>query len=140
MIAAAGRRGRRAARLRPARRPATTRSRRRPADDERGYYLDDARRCTEIGPDGAPRIVLRADSIEQRLADQSVLLYDLTLDYNDRATAGALDASPPTRGRMPPDRDVAAAVGRRAGHRGSEARGTAVIRTDQLDLRHDDAA
>jgi LPS export ABC transporter protein LptC len=49
-------------------------------DDERGYYLT-AASLTEYGPDGAPRIVLHADSIEQQLADQSVRLTDIRLDY-----------------------------------------------------------
>jgi LPS export ABC transporter protein LptC len=50
------------------------------ADEQRGYYLTSAT-LTEFGPDGAPRIVLHADSIEQQLADQSVRLTDITLDY-----------------------------------------------------------
>jgi len=48
-------------------------------DEERGYYLT-AAALTEYGPDGAPRIVLHADSIEQQLADQSVRLTDIVLD------------------------------------------------------------
>ena len=43
------------------------------AADERGYYLNDAR-LTELGADGRPRVVVRARSIEQQLADQSVHL------------------------------------------------------------------
>lgn len=50
------------------------------ADEQRGYYLTSAT-LTEFGPDGAPRIVLNADSIEQQLSDQSVRLTDITLDY-----------------------------------------------------------
>jgi LPS export ABC transporter protein LptC len=49
-------------------------------DEARGYYLT-AASLTEYGPDGAPRIVLHADSIEQQLADQSVRLTDIVLDY-----------------------------------------------------------
>jgi LPS export ABC transporter protein LptC len=55
------------------------------ADEQRGYYLTSAT-LTEFGPDGAPRIVLHADEIEQQLSDQSVRLTDITLDY---ATAKA---------------------------------------------------
>ena len=58
----------------------------RAADDERGYYLTEAT-LTEMGADGAPRIVLRSELIEQRLADQNVLLSDLTLDYNTADSA-----------------------------------------------------
>jgi hypothetical protein len=46
------------------------------ADEQRGYYVLDAT-LTEMGADGTPRIVVRAKSIEQQLADQSVLLSDL---------------------------------------------------------------
>lgn len=52
-------------------------------DEARGYYLT-AASLTEYGPDGAPRIVLHADSIEQQLADQSVDLSDLDLDYRTK--------------------------------------------------------
>lgn len=97
-------------------------------DDERGYYLN-AATLTEFGPDGAPRIVLRADTIEQRLADQSVLLANLAIDYQT-AEAGAWTVTA-ARGRMP----VSATALLLSGDvqvTGSEARGTAVIRTDQL--------
>jgi lipopolysaccharide export system protein LptC len=47
---------------------------------ERGYYLNDAK-LTELGPDGRPRVVVRARSIEQQLADQSVNLAQIELDY-----------------------------------------------------------
>ena len=70
------------------------------ADEERGYYLTTAT-LTEMGPDGSPRIVLRADSIEQRLPDGSVLLYNLDVDYKT-AEAGAWTVTS-QRGRMPPD-------------------------------------
>ena len=98
------------------------------ADDERGYYVN-AATLTEFGPDGAPRIVLRADSIEQRLADQSVLLSNLALDYQT-AEAGAWTVTA-AQGRMP----AAATALLLSGDvlvTGHEARGTAVIRTDQL--------
>ena len=98
------------------------------ADDERGYYVN-AATLTEFGPDGAPRIVLRADSIEQRLADQSVLLSNLALDYQT-PEAGAWTVTA-ARGRMP----AAATALLLSGDvlvTGHEARGAAVIRTDQL--------
>ena len=98
------------------------------ADDERGYYVN-AATLTEFGPDGAPRIVLRADSIEQRLADQSVLLSNLALDYQT-AEAGAWTVTA-AQGRMP----AAATALLLSGDvlvTGHEARGAAVIRTDQL--------
>jgi LPS export ABC transporter protein LptC len=98
------------------------------ADEERGYYVN-AATLTEYGPDGTPRIVLRADTIEQRLAEQSVLLENLELDYQT-AEAGAWTVTA-AHGRMP----VAATALLLSGDvlvTGSEARGTAVIRTDQL--------
>jgi LPS export ABC transporter protein LptC len=97
-------------------------------DDERGYYVNTAT-LTEHGPDGAPRIVLRADTIEQRLADQSVLLTNLEVDYQT-AEAGAWTVKS-AQGRMP----VAATSLLLSGDvlvTGGEARGGAVIRTDQL--------
>ena len=100
----------------------------RAADDERGYYLTKAT-LTEMGVDGAPRIVLRAELIEQRLADQNVLLSDLSLDYNT-ADSGNWTVTA-DRGRLLPD----ATSLRLSGDvviRGTEARGTAVIRTDGL--------
>lgn len=69
--------------------------------DERGYYLTRAT-LTELGPDGTPRIVVRADSIEQRIADESVLLAQLELDYaTDRQGLWHVTAD---RGRMTGDR------------------------------------
>ena len=98
------------------------------AEDQRGYYLTDAT-LTEMGADGAPRIVLRAAHIEQQLADQSVLLTDLSVDYN------ALDAGnwklTADRGRLLAD----ATSLRLSGNvivKGAEARGEAVILTDEL--------
>ena len=71
------------------------------AEEARGYYLSGAR-LIELGPDGQPRVVVRARSIEQQLADQSVLLEDLELDYTT-ARAGAWRVTA-ARGRMPSDR------------------------------------
>jgi LPS export ABC transporter protein LptC len=98
------------------------------ADDERGYYLTRAT-LTEMGVDGTPRIVLRAEVIEQRLADQNVLLSDLSVDYNT-ADSGNWTVTA-DRGRLLPD----ASSLRLSGDviiRGTEARGSAVIRTDEL--------
>ena len=98
------------------------------ADEERGYYLN-AATLTEFGPDGTPRIVLRADSIEQQLADQSVLLSNLAIDY--RTTEAGEWTVTAQQGRMP----AAATSLLLSGDvlvTGSEAQGAAVIRTDQL--------
>jgi LPS export ABC transporter protein LptC len=98
------------------------------ADEERGYYLTRAT-LTEMGVDGAPRIVLRAQLIEQRLADQNVLLSDLSVDYNT-ADSGNWTVTA-DRGRLLPD----ASSLRLSGDvviRGTETRGSAVIRTDEL--------
>jgi LPS export ABC transporter protein LptC len=98
------------------------------ADEGRGYFVNSAQ-LTEFGPDGAPRIVLRADTIEQQLADQTVLLEKLAIDYQT-AEAGAWTVTA-AQGLMP----VAATALLLSGDvtvTGSEARGTAVIRTDQL--------
>jgi LPS export ABC transporter protein LptC len=97
-------------------------------DDGRGYYLVDTR-LTELGPDGAPRVVLRADSIEQRLSDDSVLLSNLSLDYSTpEAGLWTLTAA---SGRMPVTRGTLLLSGgvRVEGEQSSES---AVILTDQL--------
>jgi len=97
-------------------------------DEGRGYYVNSAQ-LTEYGPDGTPRIVLHADAIEQRLADQNVLLQKLAIDYQT-AEAGAWTVTA-AQGLMP----VAATALLLSGDvvvTGSEARGAAVIRTDQL--------
>lgn len=99
------------------------------ADDERGYYLHTAT-LTEYGPDGLPRMVLRADSIEQRLPDRSVQLADLVIDYQT-PEAGAWTVTA-AQGRMPPDATSLLLSGD-VRVTGREARGgPAVIRTDQL--------
>ena len=97
-------------------------------DEDRGYYVTQAT-LTEFGPDGAPRVVLQAESIEQRLSDQSVLLSDLKLDYTT-AKAGQWQVTA-DRGRMP----AAATSLLLSGDvqlTGDQAHGGAVIRTDQL--------
>lgn len=99
------------------------------ADDDRGYYLNTAT-LTEFGPDGAPRMVLRADSIEQRLSDRSVRLADLVIDYQT-PEAGAWTVTA-AEGRMPPDATALLLSGD-VQVTSREARGgPAVIHTDQL--------
>jgi LPS export ABC transporter protein LptC len=99
-----------------------------PVEDERGYYLK-AATLTEMGVDGAPRIVLRAETIEQRLADGSVLLYDLDVDY--RTPEAGLWTVTSERGRMPADHNSLLLSGD-VTVTGEQARGAAVIRTDNL--------
>lgn len=97
-------------------------------EDERGYYVVDAT-LTEMGADGRPRTVLRAARAEQQISDQSVLMTDLAADYNT-ADAGSWTLTA-QRGRLLAD----ATTLRLSGDvviRGEEARGTAVIRTDEL--------
>ena len=100
------------------------------AADERGYYLNDAR-LTELGADGRPRVVVRASSIEQQLADQSVHLAQIELDYTTqkqgewRVTAD--------RGRMPSDRGSLLLEGNVLVVGAAErSAGQAIIRTDEL--------
>ena len=96
--------------------------------DERGYYVIDAT-LTEMGADGRPRTGLRARRAEQQLADQSVLLTEIAVDYNT-ADAGnwTLTAE---RGRLLSDATTVQLSGDVV-IRGQEERGTAVIRTDEL--------
>jgi LPS export ABC transporter protein LptC len=98
------------------------------AEDGRGYYLNHAT-LTEMGADGTPRIVLRADSIEQRIADDSVLMSDLTVDY--KTPDDGLWKVTADRGRMPVDRKSLILSGD-VRVTGDEARGSAVISTDNL--------
>ena len=100
------------------------------AADERGYYLTDAR-LTELGADGRPRVVVRASTIEQHLADQSVHLAQIELDYTTqqqgewRVTAD--------RGRMPSDRGSLLLAGNVLVVGTAErSAGQAIIRTDEL--------
>jgi LPS export ABC transporter protein LptC len=100
------------------------------AADERGYYLHDAR-LTELGADGQPRVVVSARSIEQQLADQSVRLTQLELDYTTQEQ-GEWHVTA-DRGRMPSDRGSLQLEGNvqvvGTAERGA---GKAVIRTDEL--------
>jgi LPS export ABC transporter protein LptC len=98
--------------------------------DERGYYLNDAR-LTELGADGRPRVVVRAKSIEQQLADQSVRLTRLELDYTTQEQ-GEWHVTA-DRGRMPSDRGSLQLAGNVLVI-GTAARSEdqAIIRTDEL--------
>jgi len=98
------------------------------AEEGRGYYVTKAL-LTEMGADGRPRVVLRAESVEQRLADDSILLSDLTVDYT-APDAGLWKVSA-DRGRMPVDRKSLLLSGD-VRVTGEEARGSAVIVTDNL--------
>jgi LPS export ABC transporter protein LptC len=100
------------------------------ARDERGYYLNEAR-LTELGQDGKPRVVVRANSIEQQLADQSVRLAQLELDYNT-AKQGQWHVTADS-GRMPSDRSTLLLQGN-VRVAGTPERGgsQAVIRTTEL--------
>ena len=100
----------------------------RTAGDQRGYYLTDAT-LTEMGADGTPRIVLHAVQVEQQLSDQSVVLTDLSVDYNtEDAGTWRLTAD---RGRLLSDATSLHLSGNVV-VRGEEARGEAVILTDDL--------
>jgi LPS export ABC transporter protein LptC len=98
---------------------------------ERGYYLLDAT-LTELGPDGKPRVVVRARKIEQRLGDESVFLDDLDLDYQTQKT-GAWHVTS-DHGRMPKDRATLLLEGnvRVTGAPAQATGGEAVIVTDVL--------
>jgi LPS export ABC transporter protein LptC len=100
------------------------------AVDDRGYYLNDAT-LTELGPDGRPRVVVRARSIEQQLSDQSVRLEALELDYSTEQQ-GRWQVTAQT-GRMPSDRGSLLLAGDvRVTGAATAGQGQAVIRTDEL--------
>lgn len=100
----------------------------RTAQDQRGYYLTEAT-LTEMGADGAPRIVLHAVQVEQQLSDQSVVLTDLSVDYN-AAEAGTWKLTA-DRGRLLSDATSLHLSGNVV-VKGAEGRGEAVILTDDL--------
>jgi LPS export ABC transporter protein LptC len=97
-------------------------------EERRGYYLTDAT-LTEMGPDGHPRLVVRAKLIEQQLSDQSVLLKDLKLDY--RTDTNEMWTVTSHGGRMPPDRRSLLLAGDVV-VTGSTRRGSPEIHTDTL--------
>jgi LPS export ABC transporter protein LptC len=100
-----------------------------PAPAERGYYLNDAT-LTELGPDGKPRVVVKAKTIEQQRADSSVQLSTLQLDYTTQ-NQGLWHVTA-DRGEMP-DRNSLLLAGnvRVTGHPGAQ-QDEAVILTDEL--------
>jgi LPS export ABC transporter protein LptC len=100
------------------------------APEERGYYLTDAT-LTELALDGKPRVVVRAREIEQQLADESVVLQHLELDYTT-ARAGAWHATA-DRGRMTSDRSSLLLDGNvRVAGSPEASGGRALIVTDEL--------
>lgn len=101
------------------------------ATEERGYYLADAR-LTELGLDGKPRVIVRAQSIEQQLSDQSVHLQHLVLDYTTlREGAWHVTAD---RGRIPSNRGSLQLQGNvRVAGSPEPTGGRATIVTDTLD-------
>ena len=97
-------------------------------EQNRGYYMEDAT-LIEMGPDGKPRIVVNAANIEQELADDSVVMRDLRLDYVT-GDAGSWIVTAES-GRMPPDRSSLLLSGD-VTVTGSEDQGSPVIVTDRL--------
>ncbi len=97
-------------------------------EEQRGYFVTGAT-LTEMGPDGKPRVVVRAATIEQQLGDQSVSLADLDLDYHTR-DFGQWHVTAMT-GHMPADRQSIALSGdvKIDGRQSGEA---ATIRTERL--------
>lgn len=100
----------------------------RRTDEHRGYYARDAT-LTETGPDGKPRVIVHAVSIEEQLPDQSIRLADVRLDYST-AQSGLWHVTA-ARGRMTPDHSAMLLSGD-VRVTGSEARGAAVITTEEL--------
>ena len=101
------------------------------APKARGYYLVDAR-LTELGTDGKPRVVVQARSIEQQLADQSVQLQQLELDYT--TTRSGMWHLTADRGRIPNDRTSLQLAGNVRVAGSPEPSGArAIILTDELD-------
>ena len=97
-------------------------------EEQRGYYMEDAT-LTEMGADGRPRMIVHAAAIEQQLADDSVILKELRLDYA-AGNEGSWNVTA-DRGRMPPDRSSLLLAGE-VTVTGSEQLGSPVIVTDQL--------
>jgi LPS export ABC transporter protein LptC len=98
------------------------------AEDNRGYYLTDAI-LTEMGLDGRPRIVVHAKDIEQQLADQSVNMTDVQVDYAGAPTG--LWKVTADRGAMTSDRTTMTLAGNVV-VTGTEPDRSAVINTDEL--------
>ena len=97
---------------------------------ERGYYLTDST-LTEMGPDGRPRIVVRAKNIEQQVSDDSIIMAHLEMDYTASKT-GVWHVTA-DRGRMPPNRDSLLLAGNvHVAGEPAGAKERAVILTDEL--------
>ena len=106
-----------------------------------GYYVQDAR-LTGTGPDGRILYRVSAASAEQLLADGTITMQDVAVDYEPAAQVPwKLRAD---RGQIPPDRniielagDVTATTAVSAGATGGGGRSSAaplLIRTDYLEL------
>jgi LPS export ABC transporter protein LptC len=98
-------------------------------EQRRGYYLSDAV-LTEVGVDGRPRMVVRADNIEQQVEDRSVILSHLELDYRTEAT-GTWKVTA-DRGRMPADQTSLQLEGNVTVRGGEPGGPVAIIRSEQL--------
>jgi len=97
-------------------------------EQQHGYYMEDAT-LTEMGPDGEPRMVVHAANIQQELADDSVVMRDLRLNYvTGKSGSWTVTAD---SGRMPPDRSSLLLAGD-VTVTGSEDQGSPVIVTDRL--------
>lgn len=98
-------------------------------EQRRGYYVNDAV-LTETGVDGRPRIVVQAGTIEQQVADRSVILSRLELDYRTEA-AGTWKVTA-DRGRMPADQTSLQLEGNVTVRGGEPGGPVAIIRSEQL--------
>jgi LPS export ABC transporter protein LptC len=105
------------------------------AGAERGYYATDAT-IVETGPDGRPRFIAHARTVEQQLADESVIMQDMTLDYPTR-DHGTWHVSAPS-GRMPADRKSVELYGG-VTITGADSGGDATIRSERVNYAIDDA-
>lgn len=95
---------------------------------QRGYYLIDST-MTEMGPNGRPKVIVHARTAEQQLADQSVDMTDVVVDYPTEKYGNWHGTS--RTGHMPPDRKSITLVGDvRMTSRLEQ--GPAVILTDHL--------
>jgi lipopolysaccharide export system protein LptC len=106
-----------------------------------GYYVQDAR-LTGSGPDGRILYRVSAAAAEQLLADGTITMRDVAVDYEPAAQVPwKLRAD---RGQIPPDRNIielagdvtaATTVGRpTTGVRGRSSAAPLLIRTDYLEL------
>mgnify|MGYP005811552779 CR=1 FL=1 len=117
-----------------------------PGEDEdsgprltRGYYVKDAR-LTGTGPDGAILYRVSTTSAEQQLANGTITMQDVRVDYEPAAEVPwKLRAD---RGQIPPDRNIIELSGdvvaettiTSAGTRGRSSAAPLLIKTDYLEL------